>query len=491
MNKRLEDWIIEADITTMQEAMVSGEMSSEQLVGVYLDRIAKIDAILHSLLEINPDAIAIARALDLERKEQGSRGRLHGIPIVVKDNIGTHDCMHTSAGSLALAESIVSEDSFVTARLRKAGAVILGKANMTEWANFMSTTMWAGYSSRGGLTLNPYGPGELFIGGSSSGSAASVAANLVAGAIGTETSGSIVCPASQNNIVGLKPTVGLVSRSGIIPSTSSQDTAGPMTRTVADAAIILGALTGVDARDPYTEASRHQAHEDYTPFLDTSFLSQARIGIPRGYYKDLDEAGLAIMENAISILREKGATIIDPVALPCETYDWGDKRLLYEFKRVLNDYLSRLDDTLPVHSLQEVIQFNESHAESALKYGQNVLIWLNESCDGITEQEYQENLSKGIEQARSFGIDYALQEHRLDALMFPSMHGHDVAAKAGYPIISVPGGFAATGVIAPGGYTTKGPHGVAFSGTAFSEPTLIKIAYGFEQATQHRYPPEV
>nr|WP_254450215.1 amidase family protein [Cohnella herbarum] len=491
MNKKIEQWIIEADIMSMQKAMECGETTSEQLVLIYLARIEQYDKELKSVLEINPDAVAIARALDYERNERGSRGRLHGIPLLLKDNIGTHDRTHTSAGSIALADWTPPEDSFLASKLRKAGAVLLGKTNMTEWANFMSPTMWAGYSSRGGLTLNPYGPGKLFVGGSSSGSASAVAANLVAGAIGTETSGSIISPSSQNCIVGIKPTVGLVSRSGIIPASVSQDTAGPMARTVSDAAIILGAMTGVDASDSATEASRDRYFQDYTSFLITDGLKDARIGIPRGYYRDLDEAGLAIMEAAIAVLRDRGATIIDPVKLPCEDEDASSNILQYEFKRVLNDYLSGLDATMPVHNLREVIQYNELHSDRALKYGKGTLEQLEKTSDSITDEVYAEQLDKSRGRARNRGIDYVIEQHGLDALLFAGNHGTDVAAKAGYPLITVPAGYAATGVVAPGGYITNGPHGVTFSGTAFSEPTLIKLAYGFEQATKIRFPPDL
>lgn len=492
MDIRLEEWIIEADMANMQAAMESGAVSSEDLVSVYLERIRKYDSIINSILEINPEAIEIARALDRERKEKGSRGPLHGIPILLKDNIDTHDQMHTSAGSVALAGSIAAEDSFVASGLRSAGAILLGKANMTEWANFMSDTMWSGYSSRGGLVLNPYGPGELFVGGSSSGSAAAVAANLAAAAIGTETSGSIISPSSQNSVVGMKPTVGLISRSGIIPIAHSQDSAGPITRTVADAAIILGALTGVDERDADTLSGMNRSFRDYTPFLDAGYLQHARIGIPRFYYKDLDEPRLAIIEAAIAVLKSKGATIIDPVKLPCEQTEWDRNVLRYEFKKDLNDYLAKLPETVPVHSLQDVIAFNEQHAETALKYGQGRLTWCEETSGTLTEQAYLDSLMKNREMSRTQGIDYALEEHRLDALLFlGSEGGSDLAARAGYPLITVPAGYAASGIITSGGYTTKGPQGVTFVGTAFSEPTLLKIAYGFEQAAKHRFPPQL
>jgi amidase len=489
MNMKLEEWIIEADIAGMQSAMESGQLSSEELVKLYLDRISRYDTKINSILEINPDALEIAKALDKERKEKGSRGRLHGIPILLKDNIDTHDKMHTSAGSVALAESFAAKDSFVASQLRAAGAVLLGKANMTEWANFMSNTMWAGYSSRGGLVLNPYGPGELFIGGSSSGSAAAVAANLCAAAIGTETSGSIISPACQTSLVGIKPTIGLVSRSGIIPITHSQDTAGPMARTVTDAVIILGALTGADERDAVTLSGANRSYRDYTPFLDAAYLQHARIGIPRFYYKDLDEARLAIVEAAIEVLRNAGATIVDPVALPCEQTAWDANVMRYEFKKYLNDYLANLDETVPVHSLRELIAYNIEHAEAALKYGQGVLEWSEETSGTLTEQEYLDSKIKDKEMAGKRGIDFVLEKHQLDALLFLGNEGgDDLAARAGYPVITVPGGFAKSGVIAPGGYTTKGPQGITFVGTAFSEPTLIKIAYGFEQATRHRVP---
>ncbi|NEW04952.1 amidase [Paenibacillus sp. SYP-B3998] len=492
MNRELEDWLVEADIKSMQTAMEAGLLRSEELVVAYIARISKYDVNLHTVLEINPDAVDIAKALDKERAEKGSRGSLHGIPILLKDNIDTHDRMHTSAGSIALADSTAAEDSFVAAQLRSAGAVILGKTNMTEWAGFMSSTIWAGYSSRGGLTLNPYDPGELFVGGSSSGSAAAIAANLGAAAIGTETSGSIISPASQNSLVGIKPTVGLISRSGIIPIAHSQDSAGPIARTVTDAAIVLGALTGKDARDVDTLSSLNRSYRDYAQFLDVDYLQQARIGIPRFYYEDLDEDRLAIVEAAIVVLKNKGTTIIDPVELPCQSTVWDWHVLKYEFKKDLNDYLVRLPANIQVHSLQDVIAFNERNTEKALKYGQDILIDSDKTSGTLTEQEYLDSKSKNAEMSRRQGIDFALEKHRLDALLFLGNEGgSDLAARAGYPLITVPGGYAVNGVIAPGGYQTKGPQGITFVGTAYSEPTLIKIAYGFEQATKHRRAPHL
>lgn len=479
MNKKvdLNSWIIEADIDHLQAAMTSGQVRSEELVNAYLERIARYDPILRSVLEINPEAMDIARALDKERREQGVRGPLHGIPILLKDNIDTQDAMHTSAGSLALASSIALRDSYVAARLREAGAVFLGKTNMTEWANFMSGTMWAGYSSRGGLVLNPYGPSELFIGGSSSGSAAAVAANLAAAAIGTETSGSILGPAGRNCLVGLKPTVGLIPSDGIIPITYSQDCAGPMTRTVTDTAILLGVL------------SAQAQPQDYRHCLKMDALKNARIGIPRFYYEGLDEARLAVMEDAISLLKSQGAVIIDPVQLPCEHADWDANVMRYEFKAALNSYLSRVSSEVAVRSLSDVIAFNEQHGEATLKYGQDTLIWSEETSGTLTEEAYLKSRENDLRMSREQGIDYALQHDKLDALLFLDDEGADLSARAGYPSITVPGGYTDRGVTAPGGYNTKGHQGVTFAGTAFSEPLLLGLAYSYEQASKHRIPP--
>ncbi|WP_055108543.1 amidase family protein [Paenibacillus ihumii] len=492
MGSKLDEWIVEASIGMMQQAMEEGRLSSEELVSQYLERIERYDHSLKSVIEVNPEALDIARALDSERKGRGSRGGLHGIPVLLKDNMGTNDKTRTSAGALALACSIPKEDSFVASQLRDAGAVLLGKANMTEWANFMSSTMPAGYSSRGGQTLNPYGPGEIFVGGSSSGSAAAVAANLAAAAIGTETSGSIISPASQNCIVGIKPTVGLISRYGIIPLTETQDTPGPMARTVADAALLLGALTARDRRDASTCKKHRLAFSDYTPFLDRNFLARARIGIPRHYYQHLDDESLALLEHAIQVLRSEGATVIDPVELPCQGEEWDAYVLQFEFKKYLNDYLRTLPESVPVRTLEDVIRFNEQHPETALKYGQDVLLWSNQTSGTLTEQVYLNSKRRNFELAGRQGIDAALERYRLDALLILGDDDmNDLAARAGYPSITVPGGFVAEGTITEEGHSTKGPHGITFVGTAFSEPTLIRLAYGFEQATQHRVPPNL
>ncbi|TCZ79893.1 amidase [Paenibacillus albiflavus] len=476
----IEQWMIEVDIASLQRAMERGELTSEQLVQAYIDRINRINPIINAVLEINPEALEMARKLDKERSVSGVRSPLHGIPILLKDNIDTADQMHTSAGSIALANSYAAKDSFVASQLRNAGAVLLGKTNMTEWANFMTMGMPSGYSSRGGQVLNPYGLGTIDVGGSSSGSGASIAANLAAAAIGTETSGSIVNPAIQNSLVGLKPTVGLVSRTGIIPISSSQDSAGPMTRTVADTALLLGLLVGIDENDEATLASEGKLHRDYTQFLDSSFISQARIGIPRFYYDLIDEEGLVLIEAAIDVLRQKGATIIDPISIPHESDELGGEVMRYEFKVGLNAYLSQLPSDAQIHSLQDLIAFNKDNEQSALRYGQTTLEWSEETSGSLTDPAYLQAKQRDIQFTQSEGLDYVLDHYELDALFLPSDEGTDLAARAGYPVLTV-----------PVGYTSKGPMGVTFTGRAYSEPTLIKLAYALEQATLHRVPPEL
>ncbi|RJX39059.1 amidase [Paenibacillus pinisoli] len=490
MNMPLKEWVAEADIMSLQSAMESGRISSEELTAAYIDRIREINPLINAVLELNPDAITIARSLDAERKERGSRGKLHGIPILLKDNIDTGDRMHTSAGSVALANSRAAEDAHIAARLRAAGAVLLGKTNMTEWSNFMSSRMPAGYSSRGGQVLNPYGPGEMFVSGSSSGSAAAVAASLAAAAIGTETAGSIVGPAAQHALVGIKPTVGLASRSGIIPISYNQDTPGPLARTVEDAAILLGAIAGRDERDALTAAGGEAAGLDYTEFLDSSYVAQARIGIPRPYYEHLDEERLAIMEDAIAVLRREGATIVDHIPLPVEYSNWNQGVVGYEFKEGINAYLSRLDESSPVHSLTELIAYHRDHSEQALAYGQDTL----EESDAaeMTKEQYDLEQATYKERARREGIEHLMRQEGLDALLLPGdADGKYMAARMGYPLVCVPAGYSKNGIIDPDGDSTKGPFGVIFSGPALSEPTLIKLAYGFEQATRHRIPPKL
>ncbi|WP_274365374.1 amidase family protein [Paenibacillus thermotolerans] len=481
LRHRSETWLPERTISELRLAMEQGEVTSEELVMMYVMRIVNHDRDglrINSVLEINPDAYGIARERDEERKAGRVRGPLHGIPIVIKDNIDTADRMHTSAGSIALSESFAERDATVAAKLREAGAVLLGKTNMTEWANFMSDHMPNGYSSRGGQVLNPYGPGLLDTGGSSSGSGAAAAASFASAAIGTETSGSIISPSSQHSLVGIKPTVGLVSRGGIIPISRSQDTAGPMARTVEDAAIVLTAIAGADLLDSATSEGSIRAAQDYTAYLDADALKGARIGVPRAYYKDLPEAALSVMEQAFEALRNAGAEVIDPVSFPSEADAWDYNVLKYEFKPDLNAYLSRTAPHVPVKSLADLISYNEKHADRALKYGQAILLESEATSGTLEEEEYKRARRTDLERSQAMGIDYVLKEHRLDAVVFPNNWGCGIACKAGYPLITVPAGF-----------NGQEPIGITFTAGAYSEPALIKLAYAFERATLHRKPP--
>ncbi|HEX8423571.1 MAG TPA: amidase, partial [Pyrinomonadaceae bacterium] len=449
---------------------------------------------LNSIIELNPDALSIAAALDRERKTKGARGALHGIPILLKDNIDTADRMRTTAGSLALADTFAPRDAFIVERLRAAGAVILGKTNLSEWANFRSTHSSSGWSGRGGQTRNPYAIDRNPC-GSSSGSGVAVAANFAAAAIGTETDGSIVCPASACSLVGLKPTLGLVSRSGIIPIAHSQDTAGPMTRTVADAALILNALTGVDPRDRATQSSRGKAHADYTRFLDANGLRGARIGVARKFFGFNDKVD-KLMTDAIDALKRAGASLIDPADLPSHgKYDDSEfEVLLYEFKADLNKYLAERGGGVP-RSLKELIEFNERNREREMPYfGQEIFLKAQEKGP-LTSKAYLAALAKNHRLSRAGGIDAALTKHRLDAIIAPTggppwttdlVNGDHFsggsstpAAVAGYPAISV-----------PAGYVFGLPVGISFFGAAYSEPVILKLAYAFEQATKHRRPPQ-
>ena len=475
-------WLEAATILDLQAAMDAGELSSRELTMAYLLRIADFNqqgSVLNAVLEINPDAVQIAEGLDAERHKRGPRGPLHGIPVLLKDNVATADKMHTSAGSLALARAYAPEDAFIVRQLRKAGAVVLGKTNMTEWANFMAENMPNGYSSRGGQVLNPYGPGHFDVGGSSSGSGAAMAAAFAAAAVGTETSGSILSPASANSIVGIKPTVGLVSRSGIIPIAHSQDTAGPMARSVADAALLLGCLTGIDERDPATLTSLGRYLSDYTNYLEPGGLVGARIGIPRQpYWEGLSEEQAAIVERAIEALKSCGATVVDGVVVPSAEEQTDYDVLTYEFKPDLNAYLARLGPGVP-RSLLEVIHFNEQHAELTLRHGQSVLLESERTSGTLTERRYLEARARDLRHARQEGIDAVLGEHDLDALLFPGAKGSGIAAKAGYPSVCVPAGYTAEGE----------PFGVTFTGSAFQESILIKLAHAFEQCTKFRVAP--
>ena len=492
----------ELTITEMQRRMAAGELTARQLTEAYLARIAALDRTgprLNAVIEVNPDALAIADALDRERAETGPRGPLHGIPILLKDNIDTADRMQTTAGSLALAGSIPRRDATVAARLRQSGAVILGKTNLSEWANFRSTHSTSGWSSRGGQTRNPYALDRNPC-GSSAGSAAAVAANLCAAAVGTETDGSITCPANVNGIVGIKPTLGLVSRAGIIPIAHSQDTAGPMARTVADAALLLAALAGPDPRDPITlhgNGTRTSAEtaDVILGHLTADGLRGTRLGAARnycGFHPRVD----AIVEECLRVLRDLGAEIVDPANIATEKALDGPELavLLYEFKADLNAYLAELGSDAAVHSLAEVIAFNEAHADRVMPYfGQEIMLMAQEKGP-LTEPVYIEALTACRRLARDEGIDATLAEHRLDAIIAPtggpawltdylchtSSHTSSTAAAvAGYPHITVPAG-AICGL----------PVGLSFIGPAWSESALIRYAYAFEQATRVRRPPQ-
>ncbi len=491
--------LLETDVATLQSDMAEGRRTARQIAQLYLDRIQAIDVEgpgLNSIIEINPDAMTIAEQMDRERAEGQVRGPLHGIPVVIKDNIDTADQMKTTAGSLALRDNVAQQDAFIVEQLRAAGMVLLGKANLSEWANFRSTQSSSGWSSRGGQTRNPYILDRNPC-GSSSGSAAAVSANLVPLAIGTETNGSIVCPSSVCGIVGIKPTVGLWSRSGIIPISATQDTAGPMARNVRDAAAFLGVCTGVDPRDPRTQDSRGKAREDYTRFCDANALQGARLGVYRDSFSR-DERVVKLMEEALTVLEKAGATLIDLEELtPDGLGSYGYEVLLYEFKDGLNRYLAQLPDDFPIKSLEDVIAYNEAHAEEVMPFFQQEIHINAQEKGDLNSPEYQEALKAILQGSRKNGIDKAIEENNLDAIVgltrglawpIDLINGDSFkfgggssspAARAGYPNITV-----------PLGYIHDLPVGIAFFGQAWSEPQLIGIAYAYEQLTQHRRPPE-
>jgi amidase len=488
----------ELTITELQQGMQSGKYSSRELVEKYSDRISDIDKkgpALASVIEMNPDAEQIAAALDRERKEKGPRGPLHGIPILIKDNIDTKDRMMTTAGSLALVGAKPVRDASVAQKLREAGAVILGKTNLSEWANFRSTKSSSGWSGRGGQTKNPYSLDRNPC-GSSSGSGAAVAANLCAAAIGTETDGSVVCPSSANSLVGIKPTIGLVSRAGIIPIAHSQDTAGPMARTVSDAAILLTALAGVDPRDEATNARRGQPVTDYTKFLNKDGFRGVRLGVARKHF-GFNERVDKLMTELLDEMKKLGAVLVDPADIPT-TGKFDDSEfevLLYEFKADLNTYLAGLGPQAPVRSLKDIIAFNEKNRAREMPYfGQDIMIKA-EAKGPLTSKAYLAALKKNDLLTRSQGIDFVMKKNKLDALIAPTggppwptdwINGDhftggysSASAVAGYPHITV-----------PAGYVFGLPVGISFFGGAFSEPKLIQIAYAFEQATKARRSPK-
>jgi amidase len=513
--------LVEATVLQLQLSLKAHLITSEQLVQMYLDRIAAYDdagPLLNSFIHVNEEALNVASARDVDRHRGRAHGPLFGIPVLLKDNINTED-MPTTAGSVALEGAVPPSDAFIARKLRDAGAIILGKATLTEFANFIAIGMPSGYSSLGGYGLNAYDPRPLpggdgrpvlTPGGSSSGSGIAVSANLVAVAVGTETSGSILSPGTANNVVGIKPTVGLVSRHGILPITADQDTAGPLARTVADAAILLGVIAGFDPNDPATAACLipGNCHDDYTKFLDKHALRGARIAVPRvPYWNGFSAAQQQIMLDAVEALRRQGAQVADPYEIPNQAAISGfgicvefpapancSTVLMYGQKKDLNSYLTGRPETA-VHTLSDIIAFNNANAAVALKYGQAIFLaadQLDTSPGSADTQRYLSDRAQDLALTRT-GLTAVFDgpdgvegtDDDFDAILFPQNRGAGAPAKAGYPSIVVPGGYAPpTGAVA-----NPTPFGVTFSGRAFSEPKLLGLAYAFEQATKHRQPP--
>ncbi|WP_066836309.1 amidase [Rufibacter ruber] len=486
----------EATIQELQQKMQSGELTSKAITQLYLDRINSIDKSgpkLNSVIEVNPDALQIAEAMDQERKAGNVRGPLHGIPVMVKDNIDTADKMSTSAGALALAENKAAKDAFIVTKLREAGAVIIGKTNLSEWANFRSTKSTSGWSARGGQTRNPYVLDRTPC-GSSSGSGVAVAANLCVVAVGTETNGSVVCPSAVSGVVGLKPTVGLVSRSGIIPISHTQDTAGPIARTVTDAALLLGVLAGVDPLDAVTRESAGKAANDYTQFLDANGLQGKRIGVEKSFLKG-QVAIDAMLQQALDVLKSKGATIVEVEMMKKIREVSGNsfKILQYEFKDGVNNYLRTAN--AKVKTLSDVIEFNKQNEATSMPYFKQEILEMSDKLGDLTTKEYTEALEKQVTGSRE-AINNLMAEHKLDAITGPtygpswcidlvngdSFTGYGMstpAAISGYPHITVPMG------------QVQGlPIGLSFIGKAYAEGEILKVAYAFEQATKHRKAPQ-
>ncbi len=489
----------EASVSELQRAMESGQRTARSITQLYLSRIDELNLNgpeLRAVIETNPDALQIADALDVQRSDGVVRGPLHGIPVAIKDNIDTHDAMTTTAGSLALEGSIPSGDAFIVKQLRAAGAVILAKLNMSEWAYFRGERATGGWSARGGQCRNPYALDHNPC-GSSSGSAVAASANLVALTIGTETSGSIMCPSSTNGVVGIKPTVGLWSRSGIIPISRVQDTAGPICRTVSDAAALLGPLTGEDAGDSATAAGQRKAQSDYVQFLNPDGLCGARIGVARNI-SEFDPRVMELFDRAIGAMAEAGAVLVEPVEVADGAWN-ADGRLAVmecEFKADLNAYLASLGPDAPVKNLADIIDFNERNADLELPHFGQERLTCSQARGPLTDAAYLEGRTAMMRSSREDGIDRLMDEHRLDAIVAPTAgipwptdhvngdastggSSSGLAAVAGYPSISVPMGFV-------GGL----PLGISFFASAWSEPTLLAIAYGYEQATNHRRPPK-
>jgi Asp-tRNAAsn/Glu-tRNAGln amidotransferase A subunit and related amidases len=490
--------VVEASVAGLQTAMARGELTSRALTAAYLERIKRIDKAgpkINAVIEVNPDALAIAGALDAERAKKGPRGPLHGIPVLIKDNIATADRMQTTAGSLALVGARPPRDAFVVEKLRAAGAVILGKTNLSEWANIRSTRSTSGWSARGGLTRNPYAL-DRNTSGSSSGTGAAIAASLATVGVGTETDGSITSPSNVNGLVGIKPTLGLVSRAGIVPIAHSQDTAGPMARSVADAAALLTAMAGTDPRDADT-ADASIRTTDFTKALDANALKGARLGVIRSQLSaPRNDLVAAEIERALEALRKQGAILVDIPELPnAGKYGQGELDvLLYELKADMAAWLAEWAPGAKGRTLSDLIAFNEANADREMPYFGQELFKLADAKGGLDSKEYQDALAQNRRLARAEGIDKALAEHKVDALIAPTgppawltdfVKGDasgggftQAAAVAGYPHITVPAGF------------VRGlPVGLSFVGAAWTEARLIALAYAFEQATKVRRAP--
>jgi amidase len=487
----------EITVSGLQRKMASGELSAVDITRLYLERIKRLDKKkggTNAIIELNPDALSIAASLDAERRAGHSRGPLHGIPVVIKDNIDTADKMQTTAGSLALTGSHALYDSYVAKKLREAGAVILAKANLSEWANFRSTRSSSGWSSRGGQTRNPYAL-DRTPRGSSSGSAVAVSANFCPLSIGTETDGSVVSPSSACSIIGLKPTVGLIGRTGIIPIAHSQDTAGPMARTVTDVAILLGVLTGIDPEDAITIENRGNSYKNYMQFLDTNGLKGTQIGVARNF--NFDEKTTKLLKESLAVMKGLGAEIIDPANIETAEKIREPEQIVeqYEFKAGLKNYLDRLGPKAPVHTLADVIEFNEKNRESVMPYFGQERMLEAEKRGPLTDEIYLKAQQEKWRLSRAEGIDGVMQKYKLDAIVAVTggmlwpidlVNGDHrtggsstPAASAGYPSITV-----------PAGYIFGLPVGISFMAGAYQEPQILRLAYAFEQATKVRHPPQ-
>jgi amidase len=489
--------VAEASIAELQAEMAAGRLTARGVAEAYLARIAALDPRLRSVVEVNPDALALADALDAERRERGPRGPLHGIPVLLKDNVATADRMETTAGSFALLGARPPRDAFLVGRLRAAGAVLLGKTNLSEWANFRSTRSTSGWSARGGQTANPYALDRNPC-GSSSGTGAAIAAGLAAVGVGTETDGSIVCPASANGLVGLKPTVGLVSRTGIVPISRTQDTAGPMARSVADAAVLLGALAGEDPADPATAASRGRAVPDYAARLDAGALAGARIGVARAKLRGIDPAVDRIVDEAVAVLRARGAVVVDPADIPhLGEYDDAEMEvLLHEFKDGVNAWLRDWAPGAAVRDLAGLVAFDEAHRDREMPYFGQELLERALAKGPLTDPAYRRALARCRRLARTEGLEAAFARHRVEAIVAPTggpawttdlvngdhfgLSSSTPAAVAGTPAVTV-----------PAGHVFGLPVGLTFMGPAWSEARLLSLAHAFEQATRHRRPPRL